>query len=172
MSRPYGLLFRLIYRPPFTTGKTAIPVPGLNRTSKTVEGIWQGLKVIDGEPDFNLFYDFAGKRKPKSGATLEGWLYGDEVIDLVTARLKIYLPAFLFHWKHNVSDEIKDRLVDLAASKEAEGLDVPVYDFETNADIFKADKSYAHAHLVAYLLNGRYNLKEGKPPDPPFWNKP
>lgn len=164
----WGLVAKLS---PFSTGTFGIPVPGSNLLSNSVEGIWQGLKILDGKTDFKQFTQFTRKRSPYPGVELSGWLYGSEILDVVEARLKIYIPAFLYHWQFNVAEKYKDLLVDLAAVKESEGKDIPIYDFMTNGDIFNPAESYAHAHLVAYLLNGRYLIKEGKKPDPPFWKR-
>ena len=59
------------------------------RTSDSVEGIWQGLKVIRGKIALRFFEDVGRKRVGKPA----GHQFGDQkrLLDLAEARRKIYI---------------------------------------------------------------------------------
>jgi hypothetical protein len=154
-SEPFNLIS------PFARSDTRgpIPVPGRKGAfSNTVEGIWQGLKVIDGETNMDYFGKLGPKRKPTPGKKLRGWLYGNMIIDVVTARRLIYLPAYHYHWARALPDSVKNEMVNIAIA----GNEQFLYDFETNPDPEDPFKSYAHAHLACYLLEGRLAMRIGK----------
>jgi hypothetical protein len=133
--------------------KYEIPVPGNEQIrAHSVEGIWQGLKVINGRPDFSLF-----KRRPhKRHGQPEGHIFGDNVIGYLEARENIYVPAYVFQVVNNVLDNIVGEL-----EKKIEP--VVFYDVEQNKDIKDLSKPFSHASLLVTLLNV---MK--KAPLPPF----
>jgi hypothetical protein len=136
----------------------AIPVPGQeNMRSHSVEGIWQGLKVIDGTTDFLLF---KGKPHKRKGNT-EGHLFGNDILGYIDARKQIYVPAYLYHVINHVLDGVKEDL-------EARIKSAPVvfHDVETNEYIDDDSRPYSHAALLVRLLNF---LKDS--PLPPFNKK-
>src|SRR3989344_7554805 len=73
---------------PFTCNKERpIPVPGNEQVrAYSVEGIWQGLKIIDGATENSLF-----SRTPrKRNGVVEGHAFGDNILDYLAARKQIY----------------------------------------------------------------------------------
>src|SRR5258708_29637198 len=63
-----------------------IPIPGSDGlTSDSVEGIWQGRKMIRGKTAPHLFRG----RGQKRGGKPAGHLYDDRLLGIVEARLKI-----------------------------------------------------------------------------------
>ena len=82
-----------------------IPVPGFpNLFSHSVEAIWQGLKLVNGEIDLRMFdrkpekRPSKNQRKNKSDFIYENsiFLFERNIIDLVTARHLIYVPSYTF----------------------------------------------------------------------------
>jgi len=122
-----------------------IPVPGQeNLIAHSVEGIWQGLKVIKGQPDPTLFTKKPRKRKGE----VEGHLFGPHLLDYAQARKKIYLPAYLYHALNHILDDVKD---DLEARLNSGP--VFLYDVESNPNIDDLSQPYAHSSLLVDLLN-------------------
>src|SRR5262249_45467443 len=81
-----------------------VPVPNTpGRTARSVEGLWQGLKVFEAEDIDETKFDIATmknlKRAPgKRGRVLGHRLGvgGQAVLGYRDARLRIYLPAYLW----------------------------------------------------------------------------
>jgi len=122
-----------------------IPVPGQKRMcSDSVEGIWQGLKIIKGKTDFSYFRGKGRKRKGKPS----GHLYGTKILGIIQARKKIYVPAFTFMWKHRIDPVLKTLLVQRALH------DIPQYflDVDTNPDINRPGSPYAHSSCIVDLI--------------------
>ncbi len=129
---------------PFTIYR-GIPVPGQKNTfSDTVEGIWQGLKIIKGKTDFSYFH---GKGRKRLGRP-SGHLYKDRRIGLIEARKKIYVPSFEFIWANRISPATRQHFVELAFD------DVPQYflDVDSNGDINNPTSAYAHSALIVELI--------------------
>jgi hypothetical protein len=124
-----------------------IPIPGMEpKTSDSVEGIWQGLKVIRGkiEPRF-----FAGGGRKRVGKPA-GHQFGDakRLLDLVEARRKIYLPAYEWMLEHRIEAAVIEEFIDRAFR----GIPQLFYDREDNGSIGK-DQPLAHARLLADYVN-------------------
>lgn len=143
-----------------------IPIPGLNqgtdslevkpRYSDTVEGIWQGLKIIDGKIDATQFSGIRKKRKVDAPEIFEGWQYENQVLDVLEARRLIYIPSYFRLWKR-IDDKLKDSFVEKAKwGREVQYF----YDFMQNPNPFDPNYSFAHASLVCYLLQGRLDKKQ------------
>ena len=132
----------------------AIPVPGSSMRADSVEGIWQGLKIIGGKPDLSLFQGPPRKRK----GHVEGHVFGDVLLDYRDARAHIFVPAYAYHAINNVLDDVADDLEVRAATN-----DVALYDVEMNGDIDDLTSPYSHAALLVDILN---LLKDA--PLPPF----
>lgn len=128
-----------------------IPVPGAGGVARSVEGIWQGLKLIAGETDLSMLDQPAGKRPPEHargpGFDYAGTVfqYGQAVVDLVTARLLIYLPAYLHVLDHLVPREVITEIDNALAG----GRDVVFYDWDDNFDILDPTSSFSHSALLA-----------------------
>ncbi len=135
-----------------------IPVPGKEDVrAHSVEGIWQGLKIIDGVTDFSLFEGKPSKRRDAP----TGHLLGDETLGYVDARRQIYVPAYVYHVINNALGGVKDDLETRARPGP-----VALFDVESNGDINNASQPYSHAALLVDLLN---LLKDS--PLPPFSKK-
>lgn len=152
-----------------------IPVPGQpDLYSNSVEAIWQGLKMVDGKTDFEMFNKKPKKRPSKKEKKDPDYKYEDstflledELVDLITARKKIYVPAYKFMFDNYVSKEFKDQV----SSQLEEGLQVYFFDVDDNEDIENPHDSFSHASLLTKLMNQycstiRFDLKEILEKDP------
>jgi hypothetical protein len=83
-----------------------IPVPKTSYTSDSVEGVWQGLKIIKGRVDESYF---KGKGRKRQGQPT-GHKYGDKKLGYVQARNKIFLPTYKFMVDNRIP---KEDLVDI-----------------------------------------------------------
>ena len=133
---------------PFTRGSAPVPVPGSEQFSLTVEGIWQGLKVIDGTTDESLFErDRAIKRKsPDYAETI--FQYGDTTIDLVEARKRIFQPSLFYMLDNCIPQQLTDNLIRAYKG----GLDQYFYDVDDNLDIEDPSSSYSHSAAIVKWL--------------------
>jgi hypothetical protein len=135
----------------------AIPVPRQKAVACSVESIWQGLKIVGGETDFSMFARLPEKRPPESARNSPGYiynksefLYGKEVVDLVTARWVIYLPTYLY---------LLEKLAPLSLIEDIftglyRGVDVFFYDWDDNHDINNPASSFSHSAILAAWFNG------------------
>ncbi|WP_219464942.1 DUF6939 family protein [Nonomuraea rhizosphaerae] len=125
-----------------------IPVPGHpDRTSQSVEGVWQALKVFATEPeDFTKLgvTTMKGIKRtvrrlgPPLGHRLDGRLLGYE-----EARRALYLPAYRWMLDHRAADLVGE-LRDLAGRRT-----VVLLDYTTNGDVADLSAPLSHAALVA-----------------------
>jgi len=137
---PFSLLSPFTYFP-----HIKIPVPGMDDTfSHSVEGIWQGLKVINHNIDTGLF---SSKPRKRSGE-VEGHLYKRTLLDIEEARRKIYVPAYVFFIDKYAPAEALDYIL----WQQREGKKVYLYDIEENGDI-RINLPLAHASVLAMHLN-------------------
>jgi hypothetical protein len=141
---------------PFSNSPTyRIPVPGNEQIrADSVEGTWQGLKIISGRIEPSLFKGRPRKREGKP----EGHQFDHNVLNYIESRKKIYLPAYIYHVINNALPSVSSDL----ESKMREG-PVTFYDVESNNDIDDGSAPYSHAALLADVLNV---LKDS--PLPPF----
>ncbi|MBM3270983.1 MAG: hypothetical protein FJZ01_25400 [Candidatus Sericytochromatia bacterium] len=126
-----------------------IPVPGMDgQTARTVEGIWQGLKVRPDVPGDGTDLAMLNGRPKKRGRPI-GHKFGHEVIrDPIEARRKIYLPSFTWMVRNCQAAARKYAdLVELARAGE-----VFLYDRESNGDLLSF-KPIAHAAILATMVN-------------------
>jgi hypothetical protein len=124
-----------------------IPVPGLSgMTSDTVEGIWQGLKVIRGETAPRLFH---GPGRKRGGKKPSGHRYGEKLLGVVEARYKIYRVAYEWVLVHRIEPALIRRFVDAALG----GTSQYFHDTGDNGDINNPDAPLAHASLVSQYVN-------------------
>lgn len=126
-----------------------IPIPGRpDQRSDSVEGIWQGLKVIRGKiaPRF-----FEGGGQKRVGKPLgHQWSDSPRLLDLVEARRKIYIPAYEWMLNNRIDPAIFDTFVGQAFR----GVPQFFYDREDNGSIGK-DAPLAHASVLVDYLNRR-----------------
>lgn len=153
-SHPYSKLSPFSY-----SSINKIPAPGseFNR-SDSVEGIWQGLKIIKGEMDTRLF-----KNKPKKrDGKVEGHHFGGQILGYEDARKHIYVPAYTYHVINNALPFVKD---DLEARLQ-QGHPIILHDVESNPEISDLSSPYSHSALLVELLNMMHEA-----PLPPFSDK-
>ena len=135
-----------------------IPIPfSPRRTSWSVEGIWQGLKVFEKSKVDPSSFDnqtMAGmKRTTRKFGDLKGIQYGldsDELIDVVRARREIYLPSYKFVLENRMKTELE------ALKRMAEDDLVVLLDYELNGDIENTKKPLSHASLVVAWLEDNW----------------
>lgn len=142
-----------------------IPVPfSENLYSWTVEGIWQGLKVFDGEdidPAKFEIQDMKGIKRTvrKLGEPLghRAGVTGEQLLNYIDARKKIYVPSYRWILQNKACRAIQE-LEDLATRG-----DLVLLDYNTNDDIEDPSKPLSHASLVkAYLVELNPNLLKQK----------
>ncbi len=135
-----------------------IPIPfSENRTAKSVEGIWQALKVFESaDIDENMFHNQTMKdikrtvRKYGKPLGHRKGVGGNELLNYIDARIQIYLPSYLWVLENKVSEIVK-RLKE-ASQKE----DIVLLDYETNCDVLNTKKPLSHAFLVKAYVEGHY----------------
>jgi len=125
-----------------------IPVPGMIRTtSDSVEGIWQGLKLIDGKIAPRYFSGQGHKR----GGKPRGHQFGDKLLKIVEAREKIYRDSYEWMLDHKADPELIDRFL----SQAFEGATQYFHDVSNNGNIGDPDEGWAHAAVLVQYLNRR-----------------
>ncbi|MGH7174039.1 MAG: DUF6939 family protein [Gemmataceae bacterium] len=125
-----------------------IPVPGMpGTTSDSVEGIWQGLKVINGKIARRYFSGKGHKR----GGKPQGHQYGDKLLKIVEAREKIYRVAYEWMLNNRADPELISRFIEQALAE------VPQFfhDVSDNGSIANPDEGWAHAAVLVQYLNRR-----------------
>jgi hypothetical protein len=144
--------------PFYSSGDVSIPVPGqAGMTSNSVEAVWQGLKIVDGKTDFSMFHGNPYKRPtgeerrndPNYRYEDSKFLYGTNVVDLVTARKVIYVPAYRYLFDNFVPLSFKDQVKEQLDK----GIKVFFYDWDDNPNIDDTTDSFAHASLLVQLMN-------------------
>lgn len=131
--------------PFFPHGK--IPVPGMEDTySFSVEDIWQGLKTFEGEGiDTSCFTNCTMKdlkRTCRTHGRCLGHKYGDELLEYIEARKKIYVPSYYYMLENYCMNTVK------AIKKLSESKTVVLLDYDTNEDIEDWHKPLSHASLI------------------------
>lgn len=135
-----------------------IPIPfSESRKAKSVEGIWQALKVFESaDIDEAMFSNDTMKdikrtvRKYGKPLGHRKGVNGTELLNYIDARIQIYLPSYLWVLENKVS-EIIERLKE-ASQKE----DIVLLDYETNCDVLNPKKPLSHAFLVKSYVEGNY----------------
>ncbi len=128
-----------------------IPVPGHpGRTSQSVEGIWQALKVFATEPEDFTKLDITTMKGikrttrrlgPPLGHRLDGRPLGYE-----EARRLIYLPAYRWMLDYRATGLVA-RLRELASDQT-----VVLLDYTTNGDVTDLSVPLSHAALIAQYV--------------------
>ena len=130
-----------------------IPVPGMpGVTSDTVEGIWQGLKVIRGAIAPRYFDGPCGKR----GGKPSGHRYGEKLLKIVEAREKIYRVSYEWVLVHRIDPALIGGFLDRAF----EGVDQYFHDVSDNGNIGNPDEGWAHAAVLVQYLNRLCSQRE------------
>lgn len=135
-----------------------IPVPNSHGVKAAcVEAIWQGLKVFESYGvDVTMFGNDTMKNIKRTvrkyGKPL-GHQYGldsSELLDYITARKKIYIPAYQWVLENKVQDIIA-RLREATKTKT-----ILLLDYDTNADADNPKKPLSHASLIKAYVEGIY----------------
>jgi hypothetical protein len=123
-----------------------IPVPGmLGATSDTVEGVWQGLKVIRGKTAPRYFRGPGVKR----GGKPSGHQFGAKRLGVVEARRRIYVPTYEWVLEHRIDPTLIDRLLSTAR----QGVTQFIHDVGDNGDANDPSQPLAHAAVLVQYLN-------------------
>jgi hypothetical protein len=123
-----------------------IPVPGMpGVTSDTVEGIWQGLKVIRGASAPRYFRGQCGKR----GGKPSGHRFGEKLLKIVEAREKIYRVSYEWVVAHRVAPALIEGFVARALAGDTQYF----HDVSDNGNIGNPDEGWAHAAVLVQYLN-------------------
>lgn len=122
-----------------------IPVPGQEQLrADSVEGIWQGLKIINGQTNPSLFQGRPCKCKGKP----EGHQFGNDILGYEEARREIYVPAYVYH---TVNNALPAAWPDL--ERRLQDGDVELHDVEKNGSITDLTCPLAHSAILVHLLN-------------------
>lgn len=122
-----------------------VPVPGMpGRFSDSVEGVWQGLKVIEGAIDEACF---TGKGKKRRGRP-SGHRLGEELLGYVEARRRIYVPSYTYLWRECIGRDLRSLFFAAADRGEVQYF----HDFDDNGDIEDTRSPLAHASVLVRLI--------------------
>ncbi len=139
--------------------KYKIPVPGSEHIrADSVEGIWQGLKLLNGTTESALF---TGKPHKRKGIP-DGHIYGKEVLNCIDARKNIYVPAYVYH---AINNALPKAWPDLERRLKED--DMILHDIETNGSIENPARSLAHSAILVQLLN---TIKDAPIPKTDYYN--
>jgi hypothetical protein len=121
---------------------TDIDVPGtLGKTSKTVEGAWQGLKVFDDAPEDIGYFSRSVMLKRKGKC--RGHRYDGRLLGYAEARKKLYIPMY-----RQQLDACADILKTLTENHQK----IALLDYFDNGDVDDVTRPLAHASLVKEWL--------------------
>ena len=129
-----------------------IPVSGKEGvTSESVEGVWQGLKMFEGEgTDASCFRNKTMKglkRTCRTHGKCLGHSYEGKALGYIEARKTIYIPSYFWMLENKCADLVKKLRI---MSKSRTGV---LLDYDTNEDIENTSKPLSHASLIKnYIL--------------------
>jgi len=141
-----------------------IPIPGSPGIfARSVEGLWQGLKVFENEgvdPTRWEISDMKGIKRAVGGrrGKVLGHRFGvggDVLLGYRDARFRIYLPAYLWVLENRLDDQVT-RLRQAASARA-----VVLLDYETNGDVEDLSSPLSHGALVKYHLEGAWPVAVG-----------
>lgn len=155
-----GKLPWLRFSPFYPVGDIPVPGwPGLSAAS--VEGIWQGLKRFEGEDsvDFATLGNVSMRnlkrtsRAKGAAGRPRGRVLGHQfgptgsvLLDYVSARQKIYLPAYRWILENRLAEEVGQ------IRSIARVMPVILLDYETNADVEDTSRPLSHCSLVKRFI--------------------
>ena len=146
-----------VLSPTFSHGD--IPVPGMpGVTSRTVEGIWEGLKRFENEGENVALFEADKPKKRKvteAAGRFVGYAYGTETLkDELEARQKIFIPAYTWMVKNAPEARAKfDELVELARKNT-----LHIYDGLENSDAHDP-RPYSYAAMLTDMLKDARKAK-------------
>ncbi len=135
-----------------------IPVPFSNgHTAMCVEGIWQGLKVFEGEDvDLAMFRNGTMKNIKRTVRTHGKVLghrkgvNGTEILSYVDAKRQIYIPAYRWMLENKVQNLIEQ------LREFSKGKTLVLLDYNTCCDVDSETKPLSHAYLIKAYIEGLY----------------
>ena len=123
-----------------------IPVPGMpGEASDTVEGVWQGLKVIRGRIATRYFRGPGAKR----GGKPSGHQLGKQELGVVDARRLIYVPTYEWVLENRIDPALVRGFIDTALA----GTKQHFHDVGDNGDPNDPDQPLAHAAVLVRYIN-------------------
>lgn len=130
-----------------------IPIPWSKKTSKSVEGIWQGLKVFTNEGIDESYFFKTEMKNMKRGGSRRGKILGhqrgletEEILNYADAKKQIYLPAYRWVLEKRLQQEL------LEIKSVLEKSNVIFLDFNTSHDIFDNSRPISHAMIVKGVI--------------------
>ena len=145
--------------PFYPHGGIPIPLESNGLTATCVEGIWQGLKVFEGEDvNFESFKNTTMKGLKRTVRTLgtpkghRSGAFGTELLGYFDARMKIYLPSYL--WVLENVPAVKEIVQRIAERSKVN--DIVFLDYNTNIDFRDTSSPLSHAGLVKLYIEGNY----------------
>ncbi len=143
------------FSPFYPIGNIPIPFSPM-KFSRSVEGIWQGLKVFEksdvDESKFEVASMKGLKRTVRKYGIPKGHrkgVDGKELLDYITARKLIYLPAYKWVLDHRLEEELNE------LRRISESRTLILLDYETNGEIENPKKPLSHAQLLKMRLEGK-----------------
>jgi hypothetical protein len=119
----------------------------------SVEGVWQGLKVFEGQDiDLTKFHieNMKGlKRTVRRFGPPKGHrkgIKGTILLDYLSARKQIYIPTYNWVLVNKLKTELK-QLREIARKQP-----LVLLDYETNGDIENTFKPLSHTYLIKFNL--------------------
>jgi hypothetical protein len=83
------------------------------------------------------------KNIKRTGSHVIGHKYGDEIIDYITARKKIYIPSYFYILENYLQDDLNE----LIKHKK-----LILLDYDTNDNIENTSKPLSHASIIRDYL--------------------
>ena len=133
-----------------------VPIPFSSpRTAKSVEGIWQGLKVFEKADIAPLCFSNDTMKDLKRTVRKYGapkghrkGIDGKELLGYIDARIQIYQPTYVWVLENRLAPEMRKFKAIL------ETQDLVLLDYETNGDILDPSSPLSHAWLIKHYLEG------------------
>ncbi len=122
-----------------------IPVPGMKAVSDSVEGVWQGLKVINGSIDRSYFM---GKPRKRRGIP-HGHLLGEELLGYIEARKRIFIPTYIFM----IEQCVKQESLNLILERAKRGRHQFIFDVDSVSAAEDTSGPLAHSSVLVDYLN-------------------
>lgn len=130
-----------------------IPIPWSKKTSQSVEGIWQGLKVFTNEGIDESYFLKKDMKNMKRGGSKRGAIIGHqrgieskEILNYVNAKKYIYLPAYNWILEKKLQHEL------LEIKNILKKFNVIFLDFNTSQEILDNSRPISHAAIVKSVI--------------------
>ena len=138
-------------------GNIPVPHSSPDHTSLSAEGVWQGLKVLEGgrDVDTSRFAIATMRGLKRRGHVLghrEG-VDGQRLLPYVEARRMLYLPTYQWVIEHALQEEL-GTLIRLRAG----GLTLVLLDYTTNGVIESESEPLSHAMLLKQYIEAHWRL--------------